>query len=92
MNNKIYLDFSSVASRSSFQFSPHRLILPRIIRLNRLTLDNHRRIATRQRLAFGRYRPRDIARGQSQRHRHSRRNRQCQILNRLHKALFLNVS
>ena len=67
------------------------LILFGVVGFNRFGLDDDGGVATRQRLAFGRYRPRDIARGQSQCHRHSRRNRQCQILNRLHKALFLNV-
>ena len=67
------------------------LIFLCVVGLDGLGLDDDGRVAAGERTALGGDGARDVARGQSQCHRHSRRNRQCQILNRLHKALFLNV-
>ena len=65
------------------------LVLFRVIRLNRLRLDDDGSIAASQRTALGRDGASDVARRQSQRHRYSRGYRHRQVLNRLHKALFL---
>ena len=68
------------------------LVLFRVIRLNRLRLDDDGSIATGQRPTLGRDGASHVARRQSQRHRYSRGYRRRQVLNRLHKPLFLNVS
>ena len=68
-----------------------KLILLRIIRLNGLRLDDDSGVATGERTALGGDGARHIARGESQCHGNSRGHSQCQVLDRLDKALFLSV-
>ena len=65
------------------------LILFSIVGFNSFDLYNHGRIAPGEGLTFGRYRPRDIAGRQSQRHGNGGGNGQDEVLDGLRKALFL---
>ena len=68
-----------------------KLVLFGIIGLNGFRLDDDCGVATGERLALGGDGARHIARGESQSHGNSRGYSQCQVLNRLNKALFLSV-
>lgn len=68
-----------------------KLVFLRVVGLDGFRLDDDCGVATGERLALGGDGARHIARGESQCHGNSRGHSQCQVLNRLNKALFLNL-
>ena len=67
------------------------LVFFRVVGLDGFRLDDDRGVATGERLALGGDGARHIARGESQSHGNSRGYSQCQVLERVSKALFLNL-
>ena len=68
------------------------LVLFRVIRLNRLRLDDDGSIATGQRPTLGRDGASHVARRQSQRHRNGSSDSHSKVLDGFDKPLFLNIS
>ena len=67
------------------------LIFLSVVRLDGLGLNDDGRVAAGERTALGGDGARDVARGQSERHRDGCGDSHCQVLDSLHEALFLNV-